>query len=333
MKALVLDQKVSFGIKLSEVQLPDLKPKEVKVKLRAAALNRRDEWCRQGRYPNIKDGVVLGSDGAGIVEAIGEEVDKDWLGKEVIINSANNWGENQKVQSSEFQILGMPKNGTLAEYVQVDVSRLANKPAHMSFEEAAALPLAGLTAYRALFYHGQVKAGQKVLVTGFGGGVAQFAAQYAVIAGAEVYVNSSKDDKISKAVSLGAKGGFNYKKEAWLDEAKEISGGFDLIIDSAMGDTLPGMIGLLVPGGKLIFYGATLGNPPMLDARRIFWNQLTLQGTTMGSDQDFKDMLDFISKERIKPVIDSVRPLEEAIAAFELMASGSQTGKIVVKIS
>lgn len=333
MKALVLDQNTSFGIKLSEVQLPALKPKEVKVKLHAAALNRRDEWCRQGRYPNIKNGVVLGSDGAGVVEAIGEGVDKDWLGKEVIINSANYWGDNQKVQSADFQILGMPANGTLAEYVQVDVSRLASKPAHMSFEEAAALPLAGLTAYRALFYHGQIKVGQKVLVTGFGGGVAQFATQYAIIAGAEVYVNSSKDDKIHKAVELGAKAGFNYKKEGWLDEVKEVAGGFDLIIDSAMGPTLPDLIGLLIPGGKLVFYGATLGNPPMLDARRVFWNQLTIQGTTMGSDKDFRDMIDFVIKEKVKPVIDSVRPLEEVLDAFELMSEGKQTGKIVVKIS
>ncbi|UCS95913.1 zinc-binding dehydrogenase [Echinicola marina] len=333
MKALVLDQNTSFGIKLSEVELPALQSHEVRVKLYAAALNRRDEWCRQGRYPNIQNGVILGSDGAGIVEAVGEEVDKDWLGKEVIINAANHWGENQKVQSGEFQILGMPKNGTLAEYVQVDVDRLLSKPSHMSFEEAAALPLAGLTAYRALFYHGQVKAGQKVLVTGFGGGVAQFATQYGIVAGAEVYVNSSKEDKINKALELGAKAGFDYRKEAWVEEAKSISGGFDLIIDSAMGDTLPGLINLLVPGGKLVFYGATLGNPPMLDARRVFWNQLTIQGTTMGSDQDFRDMVDFVTKESIQPVIDSVRPLEKVLEAFELMSNGSQTGKIVVKIN
>lgn len=161
MQGLVLDQDNASGINIKEVSLPDLKPQEVKVKVIAAALNHRDEWCRQGKYPNIKDGIILGSDGAGVVEAVGESVDKAWLGKEVIINAANFWGDDQSVQSADFQILGMPTNGTMAEYVHVNVSRLCDKPQHLTFEEAAALPLAGLTAYRAVLYHGQLKPGDR----------------------------------------------------------------------------------------------------------------------------------------------------------------------------
>ncbi|WP_200977053.1 zinc-binding dehydrogenase [Echinicola sp. 20G] len=332
MRAITLNLDKPSGISLEEVSMPDLKPNDVKVQLKAAALNHRDEWCRQGRYPNISNDVVLGSDGAGIVVEVGSDVESSWLGKKVIINAAKFWGEDQKVQSKDFQILGMPSNGTLAEYVQVEASRLCEKPSHLSFEEAAALPLAGLTAYRACFYHGQLQPGLTVLVTGIGGGVAQFAAQFAVAAGAEVYVSSSDKAKINKAKDFGVKEGFDYKKESWIEDALSQTGGIDLIVDSAMGDTLPDLIKLLKPGGKLVFYGATLGNPPMLDARRIFWNQLTLQGTTMGSDQDFKDMVAFVNEEKITPLVDSVRPLEKSLEAFELMKAGKQTGKLVVKI-
>ncbi|AWW32509.1 alcohol dehydrogenase [Echinicola strongylocentroti] len=332
MQGLVLDQENTSGIAIKEVTLPNLKPQEVKVKVKAAALNHRDEWCRQGKYPNIKNGIILGSDGAGVVEEVGEKVDKGWLGKEVIINAANFWGDKQEVQSGEFQILGMPGNGTLAEYVQVDASRLCKKPVHLSFEEAAALPLAGLTAYRAAFYHGQLKKGMKLLVTGFGGGVAQFATQFGIAAGAEVYVNSGSEEKLKKATALGVSGGFNYNDENWAQQAVDQTGGFELIIDSAMGATFSNLIQALQPGGKLVFYGATLGNPPMLDARRVFWNQLTIQGTTMGSDRDFEEMVQFVTEQEITPVVDSVFDFSNAVEAFERMSAGKQTGKIVVKL-
>ncbi|QDH80073.1 zinc-binding dehydrogenase [Echinicola soli] len=332
MLGLVLDQDNPSGITVKEVELSSLKPNEVKVKVKAAALNHRDEWCRQGKYPNIKNGVILGSDGAGVVEEVGDKVDKKWLGEEVIINAANFWGDKQEVQSGDFQILGMPGNGTLAEYVQVDASRLCKKPAHLSFEAAAVLPLAGLTAYRAAFYHGKVKQGMKMLVTGFGGGVAQFAAQYGIAAGAEVYVNSGHEEKLKKAKELGVSGGFNYNDENWVQHALDQTGGVELIIDSAMGATFADSIKALRPGGKLVFYGATLGNPPMLDARRVFWNQLTIQGTTMGSDKDFDEMVEYVTEQGITPLVDSVFDFSNAVEAFERMAAGEQTGKIVVKI-
>lgn len=332
MKAIVLNRSISSKIKLSEIELPPLDSDEVKVEVKAAALNHRDEWCRQGLYPNLKDGAVLGSDGAGIVREVGNKALEGWLGKEVIINPALHWGEDERVQGKDFQILGMPSNGTLAEFVQVSSNRIQEKPSFMTWEEAAALPLAGLTAYRALMVQGGLKQGEKVLVTGFGGGVAQFAAQFALANGAEVFVSSSSEDKIKAARQLGIKAGFNYKEDKWVNQALEVTGGFDLIIDSAMGDTLNNLINVVKPGGRIVFYGATQGNPSGFNARKVFWNQIKLLGSTMGSDRDFKEMLDFVNKHQIHPVLDQVFSMEEAEKAFDRMKNGQQLGKIVVMV-
>lgn len=332
MKAIVLSRSISSKIELSDIELPPLGSDEVKVEVKAAALNHRDEWCRQGLYPNLKDGVVLGSDGAGIVREVGNKALEGWLGKEVIINPALHWGEDETVQGKDFQILGMPSNGTLAEFVQVSSNRIQEKPSFMTWEEAAALPLAGLTAYRALMVQGGLKEGEKVLVTGFGGGVAQFAAQFALANGAEVFVSSSSEDKIKAALKLGIKTGFNYKEDKWVNQALEVTGGFDLIIDSAMGDTLNNLINVVKPGGRIVFYGATQGNPSGLNARKVFWNQIKLLGSTMGSDLDFKEMLDFVNKHQIHPVLDHVFSMEEAEKAFDRMKNGQQLGKIVVMV-
>jgi NADPH:quinone reductase-like Zn-dependent oxidoreductase len=301
MKAVVLDSQHPDKIRLTDMNLPALGVNEAKIKIHAAALNHRDQWCREGKYPNLKDGVVLGSDGAGVVEAVGDEVDSSWIGKEVIINPAIHWGNNSGVQDRNFRILGMPDYGTFAEYLHVDVDRLHTKPEHLDFERAAALPLAGLTAYRALVYHGKVKKGDKVLITGYGGGVAQMAVQFAVAMGAEVYVNSGEKSKIDKALAMGVKAGFDYQEASWPKQALDMSGGFDLIVDSAMGDTFSNLLDVVRPGGSIVFYGATLGNPSQLNARKVFWNQIRIQGSTMGSDQDFSDMLLFVNGKKIVP--------------------------------
>lgn len=330
MKSIVLNNELDSKIQFIESPVPSANRDEAVVKIKAAALNHRDEWSRKGLYPNLKNGVILGSDGSGMVNAVGSEELSHWMGKEVIINPAINWGSSQLAQSKNFEILGMPRNGTLAEYVSVPADRLHEKPPHLSWEEAGALPLAGLTAYRALVYQGQVKAGDKVLVTGIGGGVAQFAAQFALALGAEVYVSSSSESKSAKALEMGISGVFNYKLESWTQEALEKTGGFDLIIDGAAGDTLNNLITVAKPGGKIVFYGATMGNPGKLEARKIFWNQLKIMGSTMGSDQDFKEMLDLVSAKKIRPVIDEVFPLENAVDAFDRMKAGAQFGKIVL---
>lgn len=331
MKGIILTDQNPDKIAIEDVELGSLASDEVKVKIHAAALNHRDQWCREGKYPNIKNGVILGSDGAGEIVEIGSNVDSKWLGKSVIMNAAMNWGRKVEVQAPDFQIMGMPTHGTLAEYVHVKADRLIVKPEHMSMEEAAGLPLGGLTAYRSVFYHGQVNPGDKVLVTGFGGGVAQLAAQFALKAGAVVYTTSGSAHKLQIAYQHGIKGGYDYNNSEWADQAKKETGGFDLVIDSAVGDTLDTLIKVIKPGGKLVIYGATLGNPSKLDMRRVFWNQITIQGSTMGSDKDFIDMVDFVNIHKIAPIIDSVYPVADAVQAFDKMKEGKQIGKIVIR--
>ena len=332
MKAIVLNLDSTDKIKLTDVQESVLAAGEVRVKIIAAALNHRDEWSRKGLYPNLKSGVILGSDGAGVVSELGKDVDTFWLDKEVVINAAINWGGNQNFQGKDFEILGMPRNGTFAESVVVPADRLHQKPDHLTWEEAAALPLAGLTAYRALTYQGQLRDKENVLVTGFGGGVAQFAAQFALALGAKVSISSSSPDKIKKGLSVGASFGYDYTNPKWVDQAIEETGdGFDLIIDGAAGDSLNQLIQVCKPGGRVVFYGATRGNPGKLEARRIFWNQLKIIGSTMGSDEDFRKMVQMVEKKKIRPVVDKVFSLDQAVAAFDRMRAGEQMGKIVLK--
>lgn len=330
MKAIVLNREIREGIELVEISVPSCNPGEALVRIKAAALNHRDEWCRQGKYANLRDGVILGSDGAGIVENVAPDVDSSWIGKEVIFNPAMNWGSNQAAQSKAFEIIGMPRNGTLAEYLVLPADRLVEKPSHLSWEQAAALPLAGVTAYRALVFQGQVKDSEHVLVTGFGGGVAQFAAQFAFALRAKLSVSSSNNSKLDEAKSTGASYGFNYQDPNWVSQALEATGGFDLIIDGASGDAINDLTQVCKPGGRIVIYGATLGPPNRLEARRIFWNQLKIIGSTMGSDQDFSEMIAFVKNHEIRPVIDRVFSLDQTIQAFDRMRAGDQLGKIVI---
>ena len=332
MKALVLTERGNVAI--SEKETPNACYGDLLIRIKAAALNHRDQWIREDRYPGIKEGVIIGSDGAGIVESAGCSQDDHWVGKEVVINPNINWGSNHEVQSPNYQILGMPKDGTFAEFICVPTEKVHKKPEHLSIEQAAALPLGGLTAYRALFVNGGLKAGEKVLINGIGGGVAQFAFQFALAAGAEVWVTSGKTEKIEFALKRGARGGFNYKEDKWAAAAKEESaGGFDLVIDSAGGDNMNQLIDALRPKGRLVIYGATAGVPSSLDLRKIFWKQLSIQGSTMGSDQEFKDMLAFVEKHKIEPIMEEPLPFDRIIEAMDTMKEGKQLGKLVVRIN
>lgn len=306
---------------------------EAVVSLKAAALNRRDYWITQGMYPGITTPVVLGSDGAGVVSAVGDGVDGSWVGREVVINPGLEWGNTQEAQAGEFHILGLPRDGTFAEEVSVPASALHAKPEHMDWSEAAALPLAGLTAYRALFSQGGLKEGETILITGIGGGVATFALQFAVAAGAKVWVTSSSNEKIERAVSLGAQGGFDYRAEDWAKQLLEKAGAVNLTIDSAGGKGYSGLIDVAAPGGRIVNYGATAGPPEKLDMFKIFWNQLRLQGSTMGSPADFESMLQFVSEKSIKPIVDSVQPLDAVNDALAQMKVSPQFGKYVLKVS
>jgi NADPH:quinone reductase-like Zn-dependent oxidoreductase len=318
---------------VSTVSKPVPQPGEVLIALKAAALNHRDLWIKKGQYAGIKYPCIPGSDGAGIVMEVADHVDSSWIGKEVIINPAFNWGDKQSAQSDQFTILGLPRFGTLAEFICVPVTQLEVKPRAMSWVEAAAIPLAGLTAWRALTTRAQLKVTDKVLISGIGGGVAVFALQFAVALGASVWVTSSSTEKIAHAVKLGAKGGFLYTQKGWTDEATKQLGGFDVIIDSAGGDGLNDLIDVASSGARIAFYGATRGNPSSVTLRKIFWRQLSLLGTTMGSPSDWKQMIAFVDQKSIKPVVSKVYLLSDAMAAFSFMEQSAQFGKIVLKIN
>jgi zinc-binding alcohol dehydrogenase/oxidoreductase len=331
MKALVLQHK-NRAAEVLEVPMPVAGPGEALVRVHAAALNHRDVWIQEGQYAGLKYPVIPGSDGAGVVVAANGA--EDWVGKPVIINPALEWGASAAYQDPAlFRILGLPDDGTLAEFVKVPVRNLVEKPAHLSFEEAAALPLAGLTAYRALMKRARLQTGEKVLITGVGGGVALFALQFAVAAGAEVLVTSGAVEKLDKAMAMGAMGGANYRDTDWVEKLKSLAGAFDVIVDGAAGDGLNELFDLAAPGGRVVLYGATRGNPSQVVARRIFWKQLDLLGSTMGSPEDFAGMMDFAVKHRIRPMVDRVFGLEHGEAAFRWMDEGKQFGKIVLKTS
>jgi zinc-binding alcohol dehydrogenase/oxidoreductase len=330
MKALVLT--APEKIEWKELPTPVLLPGKALVKIKAVALNRRDDWIREGKYPNIRTGMVMGSDGAGVVEFVHNDEHKDWVGKEVVINPNIDWGPNPDVQSSRYTILGMPVDGTFAEYIAVPVDRLHHKPFHLDLLQAAALPLGGLTAFRALFRKGELRADQNVLISGFGGGVAQFAFLFAKASGANVYITSGSDEKLDKAMKMGAKGGYNYKRQSTYADLWKTKGGFDLIIDSAGGDQINTYIKMLRAAGKIVFYGATNGKPNNVDFYRMFWNQLALIGTTMGSDQEFSEMLAFVSKHQIRPMVDSIRPFSKLAESFQDIGKPNKVGKIVFQV-
>lgn len=327
MKALQL---TALGrIEIREIPIPSLTPGKALVRMKAAALNRRDQWIREGKYPNIRIGATLGSDGAGVVEKVHDESDQGWVGQDVVINPNIGWGPDPAVQSRFYTILGMPVDGTFSEYMVVPVDRLQPKPAHLDFLQAATLPLGALTAYRALFRKGHLDAGQNVLISGFGGGVAQFAFSFAQAVGAHVYVSSGSDTKIEKALKMGAKGAYNYRRDTTFPDLWKTKGGFDLVIDSAGGDQINNYIKMLRSNGRIVFYGATNGLPATVDLYRMFWNQLTLRGTTMGNDQEFAEMLAFVEKHSLKPVIDSIRPFSKIAESFNDILLPNKAGKIV----
>ncbi|SFQ71368.1 zinc-binding dehydrogenase [Hymenobacter arizonensis] len=334
MQALQLDA-IHQPAVVRDVPAPTPADGEILVKLHAAALNHRDVFIQQGKYAGIKLPCTLGADGAGEVAAHGENVPTDApaVGTQVLINPGLRWGDNPRAQAKDFIILGMPDPGTFAEYITLPARYIRPMPAYLTFEQAAALPLAGLTAYRAAFTRAQVQAGERVLVTGIGGGVALLAAQFCAARGAEVWVTSSSEEKLTRAQTLGAKGGISYNAENWVKTLVQQAGGpFDVIIDSAGGDAFNSLLDAAAPGGRIVFFGGTLGNIPQLPPAKVFWKQLSLLGSTMGSEQDFDDMLQLVTEKSIVPVVDEVFPLAEGEAALRRLDAGAQFGKVVLKI-
>ena len=312
------------ALRFEHVPDPDPASGEVVVELRTAAVNRRDTAVRRGASGEFPLPLIPGSDGAGIRRDTGDEV--------VILPSLR-WGEREEAPGPSFEILGGPTDGTYAELVKVPAENVYPRPRRLSWEESAALPLAALTAFRALFTRARVRAGETVLVLGAGSGVATFAVSLARHAGARVLVTSSSHEKIEQARELGAEAGVDYTAGDWVAEVRDLTSGegVDVVVDS-VGSTWPDAIRCLRRGGRLVAFGATGGGRAELDVRPFYGGQFSLLGTTMGSPREFASLLDVVAEASWAPVIDSVRPLAEVPSAHERMEAGEHFGKLVLAV-
>jgi NADPH:quinone reductase-like Zn-dependent oxidoreductase len=315
---------------VEEVETPQPAPGEVLVRVRAAALNHRDVFITRGLYPKVALPAILGSDGAGEIAALGTGVEDLRTGSEIVIDPMLGWGDDPDRWQPDASILGMPRAGTFAQYLVVPSENVHPKPAALSMEEAAAIPLAGLTAYRALHTRGKIRAGETVLIPGIGGGVQTFALLFAKRAGARAIVTSSSNAKLERARMLGADLTLNYANPDWQKEARA-AGPIDLAIDSSGGETLGKVLGILRPGGRVVVYGGTHPEAT-IKLFPLFWNHLTIAGTSMGSPQDFRAMLELFSNDGLKPAIDKVFAMDDVAAAMRRLEEAQQFGKIVLRI-
>ena len=299
-------------------------PGEVLVELRTAGVNRRDLSVRRGIYP-FPLPLVPGSDGAGVRRDTGEEV---------VIFPSLFWGIGEAAPGPDFQILGGPRDGTYAELVAVPAENVFPRPERFSWEQAASFPLAALTAYRALFARGSLKAGETVLVLGAGSGVSTFAVQLAAQAGVRVLVTSSSNGKIDRAVELGAEAGVLYTEGDWPEAIRELTGGrgVDLVLDS-VGSTWPDSLRAVCTGGRVVVFGATGGTEVELSVRPFYLRWLSLIGTTMGSPHDFHGLLAMLREGTWQPVIDSVIALDAVEEAHARLEGPDHFGKIVLTCS
>lgn len=323
------------GVRLGERAKPVARPGYAVVRLKAAALNHRDIWTALRRTA-FEPPVVLGSDGAGVVDEVGEGVSGIEPGDEVVINPAPGWRcktEAAPEPGYPGLILGYPEDGTFAEYVAVPAESLYPKPAHLSFEEAAALPIAGVTTYRALFTKGGLKAGETVVIPGIGAGTGVQALQFAKAAGAQVIVTSRSKEKLKRAIAAGADAAFE-SGAAWALEVKRLTGGLgaQIAVESVGRATFAQSLASLRLGGRLVLFGATSGDVVELDLVSVFLRWISIVGTTMGSAAEFAEMLAFVSAYKIAPVIDRAFALNEGVVALKYLESGGQFGKVVLTI-
>jgi zinc-binding alcohol dehydrogenase/oxidoreductase len=312
------------GLAISEME--DFVPKagEVRVQLKTAGLNHRDLFVLKRHKPTDPP-LIIGSDGAGIIDAVGEGVNNLKVGDEVIINPGLGWKDKSDAPPSGFEIIGLPFHGTFAEKIIIPAENAVQKPQALTWEEAGVLSLAALTAYRALFTQGQVKAEMKVLIPGIGSGVATFLLQFAKAVGATVYVTSRSMDKCQKALELGADKAIdsNGDWETLLAGEK-----MDLVIECVGAATFNKSLKQLRQGGTIVTFGASAGDVVELNLRDFFYGQYRLLGSTMGSGEEYVEMITFIQKHNIKPVVDRMFTLDEFPQAFKRLENAEQLGKI-----
>lgn len=325
MKAIVHAGKTGVeGLSFREMDESSPKAGEVRVRIKTAGLNHRDLFSLQ-RHKSTEPPVIIGSDGAGVIDAVGEGVVAFQVGDEVVIYPGLGWKEKSDAPPKGFDILGYPTDGTFAEQIIVPQDNVQLKPQYLTWEEAGVLSLAALTAYRALFTQGQIRPDMKVLIPGIGSGVATFLLQYAKAIGATVYVTSRSQEKCQKALDLGADKAFD-SNEDW---EKALEGEkVDLVIECVGAATFNKSLKQLRLGGTVVTFGASAGDVVQLNLRDFFYGQFRLIGSSMGSNEEYKEMLEFIQAHRIKPVVDQMYPMEQFEQAFKRIENAEQLGKI-----
>lgn len=319
-----------FGsLKIGQVAEPVADDGEVVVSIRAAGINRRDLGV-PNRRGNEAEGLVLGSDGAGVIESVGTGVTAVSVGDEVIINPALRWPVNSDAPPEEFDILGMPDNGTFADKIVISAEQVEKKPKYLSWEEAGVLALAGLTGYRAIFTKGKLKKGETVFIPGAGSGVATYLISFAKNMGARVIVTSRSEEKRRQAIALGADRALDTSAD-WQEELEGET--IDLVIDSVGRATFTRSLEILKKGGRIVVFGATTEDTVQLDLRNFFYSQFQLIGSTMGSREELREMIAHIEKYETRPVVDKVFDLNDAQEAFDYVGEGKQFGKVALRIN
>lgn len=315
-------------LKLTDMTTPTAGDDEVIVALKVAGLNRRD-IAVPNRIKDQKEPVILGSDGAGVIESVGKNVTEVSVGDEVIINPALRWEKNSDAPPEGFDILGMPDHGTIAEKIVIAANQVEAKPEYLTWEEAGVLALASLTGYRALFTKGEIQKGETLFVPGASSGVATYIIQFAKAAGARVIVTSRSEEKRKQAKSLGADLVLDTASD-WVKELEDET--IDLVIDSVGRATFNRSLEVLKQGGRMVVFGATTEDTVNLDIRAFFYGQYKLLGSTMGSKEELKALLGFMEEHDIRPVVGHTFTLDEVEEAFDLLRENNQFGKIAIQI-
>jgi NADPH:quinone reductase-like Zn-dependent oxidoreductase len=329
-------------IQIDDVPDPTPSRGEVVIRVHAAALNHLDIWVRRGR-PGVELAPphVLGSDATGVIASVGEDVTGLGEGDPVILNPGLSCGHcefclrGEQNVCPDFGLVGMSRPGTYAEFVAVPAENVYSVPDHLSSAEAAALPLAHLTAWRMLVTRCGLRPGESVLIHGIGGGVAIAALQIAHLAGAEVIVTSASDEKLLRARELGAHHTINYRSCDGVGEmVRDMTHGrgVDIAFDTTGAATCPINFEAVRRGGRMVHCGVTTGATAELNLSALYWNHFTIMGSTMGSAEDFRQMLGAIHAAGVKPVIDTVQPLARAREATMRMEEAAQFGKIVLEV-
>ncbi|MFD1032165.1 zinc-binding dehydrogenase [Metaplanococcus flavidus] len=326
MRAFVIEQ---GELKITDMPEPTAQKGEVVVALKAAGINHRDLNLLK-RHGNKPEPLIIGSDGAGIVESVGEGVTNVSVGDEVIINPALRWFANSDAPPPEFDILGMPDHGTFAEKIALSAEQVEKKLPHLTWEEAGGLALPAMTGYRALFTKGQVKKGDTLFIPGAGSGVATFLIQFAKNIGARVIVTSRSEDKLAHAKELGADLAIATDSD-WVKKLENET--VDLAIDSVGAATFNRTLDIVKKGGRIVTFGATTDDVVDFNLRKFFYGQYQLFGSTMGSRDELRELLNHMEQYEMHPVVGKVFELEEAQEAFDYLKGAKQFGKVILRIN